>query len=104
IARLIAERDAGVVHTHGYRADVIAGRAARRAGVPTVTTLHGFTRHGLKNRLFEWLQLRSAAASDAAIAVSEPLRTELELRGVPRDRIVLIPTRLGPSAAPYHPR
>jgi glycosyltransferase involved in cell wall biosynthesis len=89
------------VHTHGYRSDVIAGLAARRGGIPTVTTLHGFTRHGVKNRVFEWLQLRAAAASDAAIAVSEPLLAELERRGVPRERIALIPNRLGPSTAPY---
>lgn len=104
LATLFTARRAAVVHTHGYRADVIAGLAARRAGIPTVTTLHGFTRHGLKNRFFEWLQLRSAAASDAAIAVSAPLQAELAARGVPADRVTLIPNRLGPSTAPYRSR
>jgi glycosyltransferase involved in cell wall biosynthesis len=100
---LARERPA-VVHTHGYRADVIAGAAARRLGLPTATTLHGFTRYGLKNRLFEYLQLRNAARSDAVIAVSAALETELAARGVPRERIALIPNRLGPSVVSYASR
>lgn len=104
IRDFLARERPAVVHTHGYRTDVIAGAAARRLGFVTVTTLHGFTRYGMKNRLFEFLQLRSAARADAVIAVSAALQTELAARGVPRERLALIPNRLGPSVVGYATR
>src|SRR5260370_5833878 len=47
-----------VVHTHGYRADVVDAAATRRLGVPTVTTVHGFCGGDLKNRIYQLLQRR----------------------------------------------
>ena len=39
-----------VVHTHGYRADVLAGGVARAEGAPVVATVHGFTGGSARNR------------------------------------------------------
>ena len=47
-----------IVHTHGYRSDLLAGRAARTTGLKTVSTVHGFTGGDRKNRFYEWLQAR----------------------------------------------
>jgi len=80
-----------VVHTHGYRSDLVAGLAARRRRIPWVTTLHGFTGGGWKNRCYEWLQVRSCRRADAAIAVSRPIAGRLERSGVEGSRIHLIP-------------
>src|SRR2546430_2568114 len=41
----------GVVHTHGYRPDLVDAPVARQRGIPTVTTVHGFTGGGWKNRV-----------------------------------------------------
>ena len=87
-----------VVHTHGYRADVLAASAARRARLPVVSTVHGFTGGGLRNRLYEWLQRRALARADAVVAVSRPLGEGLARSGVPANRIRLIPN--GWSGAP----
>src|SRR2546422_654954 len=62
-----------VVHTHGYRPDVVDATAARRCGVPVVTTVHGFTAGGWKNRLYEALQQRALRRFDVVVAVSRPL-------------------------------
>jgi glycosyltransferase involved in cell wall biosynthesis len=83
---LVAERRPSVVHTHGYHADVVGGLAARRAGAPTVSTVHGFVRGDWKNRLYEWLQRRALRQFDAVIAVSSPMAAELRRSGVPADR------------------
>jgi glycosyltransferase involved in cell wall biosynthesis len=91
VAALCRRRSPTVVHTHGYRADVVAAHAARRAGVPVVSTAHGFTGGGWKNRLFQTMQCRSFRRADAVIAVSRPLARELAQRGVPGDRIHVIP-------------
>jgi glycosyltransferase involved in cell wall biosynthesis len=75
--------DADVVHTHGYRPDVIAGLAAWQLGLPKVTTVHGFSGGGLKNRFFEWLQVQAMKRADAVVAVSRPLVERLRRAGVP---------------------
>lgn len=67
-----------VVHTHGYRSDVVGGAAARRRGVPMVATAHGFTGGDLKNRVYTRLQRRAWRHFDAVIAVSAALAGELE--------------------------
>ena len=90
-----------VVHTHGYRADVLAGAAARRGGVPAVTTVHGFTGGGRKNRVYEWLQVRSFRRMAAVVAVSRPLVDRLAAEGVSRNRIACIPNAWAPSGPPY---
>jgi glycosyltransferase involved in cell wall biosynthesis len=85
-----------VVHTHGYQADVIAGPAGRRTASAVVTTLHGFTRGGFRNRCYEWLQRRLAHRCDAIIAVSEAIARELAATGVPDGKLHVIPNVLPP--------
>jgi glycosyltransferase involved in cell wall biosynthesis len=91
-----------VVHTHGYRADLLGGLAARRRGVPWMSTTHGFTGGDLKNRLYEWLQVRALRRADAVIAVSAPIRNRLADAGIAVDRIHLIPNAWTPK--PLVPR
>jgi glycosyltransferase involved in cell wall biosynthesis len=85
-----------VVHTHGYRADVVAAVAGRRAGAAAVTTLHGFTGGDLKNRCYEWLQRRTIRECDGVVAVSGVMAEQLKRAGVPADRLHVIPNVLPP--------
>jgi len=100
IAALIAEIRPDVVHTHGYRVDVVDAGVARRMNVPTVTTVHGFTGGGGKNRVYEWLQCRAYRRFDAVVAVSRPLREDLERRGVPPSLVRVLPNAWGSAALP----
>lgn len=79
-----------IVHTHGYRADVLHTGIARSLGIPQISTAHGFASTGAKGRLFEWLQLRAWRKTDAVVAVSRPLVEVLARAGVARNRIVCI--------------
>lgn len=67
VERLLRTRRPDILHTHGYRPDVLDSPVARGVGIPTVTTVHGFTGGGLKNRLYEWLQKRSFRTLHLAI-------------------------------------
>ena len=78
-----------VVHTHGYRADVQAGSVARRLGIATISTVHGFTGGDWKNRLYERLQERALRRCDAVVAVAPALVDRLRSRGVAKERIHL---------------
>jgi glycosyltransferase involved in cell wall biosynthesis len=89
-----------VVHTHGYRADVVDAPAAQALGIPVATTVHGFTGGGWRNRAYEWLQQRRFRRFDAVIAVSEPLVARLARSGVPRQRLHYIQNAWSPVEAP----
>lgn len=86
----IRARRANVLHSHGYRGDIIGMLAAHGEGIASVATAHGFTGGGWKNRLNQRLQVAALRRHDAVIAVSEPLAEELARRGVRRDRLTML--------------
>ncbi|MCH8084334.1 MAG: glycosyltransferase, partial [Myxococcales bacterium] len=62
-----------IVHTHGYRADIVDAGVARRMGLATVTTEHGMSKMGGRTRIYERLQMRMFRKYDAVVAVSQPI-------------------------------
>ncbi len=97
LSALVARLRPGIVHTHGYRSDVVGGAAARANHVPTVSTIHGFTGGGARNRLYEIVQSFALRRMDAVIAVSAPLVSRLAEAGVRKERIHLVPNGLTPA-------
>lgn len=89
-----------VVHTHGYRPDVVDAGVARGLGVPTVTTVHGFTGHNLRNRTYEWLQRIAFRRFQAVVAVSRPLAEHLGRSGVPGPRLHVVRNAWRPRVQP----
>lgn len=80
-----------VVHSHGYRADVVDSGVVRRLGVATVSTAHGYTGGHWRNRAYETLQRLSFRRFDAVIAVSEALGKLLRGAGVSSERLHVVP-------------
>jgi glycosyltransferase involved in cell wall biosynthesis len=90
-----------VVHTHGYRPDVVAGPAIKRLGIATVSTIHGLTNHeSLKGRFLHWLQSRALRAYDAVVVVSRPLIQAYTERGISPRQLHCVPNGWG-GPAPY---
>ena len=91
IRDLCVELRPDIVHTHGYRVDVVDRPVAARLGIPTVTTVHGpsFV-GGLKGAFYEWLQRRNYRRYDAVVAVSTALRDSTLADGIRADRLHLI--------------
>ena len=87
-----------IVHTHGYRPDVVDAGVARGRGIPTVTTVHGFTGGRMKNRFYEWLQRRAFRQFDAVVAVSKRLARDLTEAGVSPARVRTVQNAWAPSA------
>ncbi len=100
LVQLIRDRRIDVVHTHGYRADMMGFLAARAERRPVVSTAHGFTGGGRRNRLNQWLAMRALSRDDCVVAVSAPLAAQLEVMGVPADRIATIPNAWRPPTIP----
>ncbi|CAN5494879.1 glycosyltransferase family 4 protein [soil metagenome] len=78
MARVIREGRFHVVHTHLSTSSVNGTLAARLAGVPCVSTVHG-----LSGRL-------SFAASDCLIAVSEEVKSHMMAQKISADRIHVV--------------
>lgn len=91
--RLIAlfrEHETDVLHSHGYRPDVVGGSAAKEAGLARVSTVHGFVGGGWKNRLYEWIQRRSLRGFDRVVGVSDEVADTLVRAGVPSSRVRVV--------------
>lgn len=88
---LLGELRPNVVHTHGYRPDVLHATTARKLSIATVTTEHGSSKLGGKTVLYEWLQRTLLRRFQAVVAVSSPIAQRLVMEGVPRSKVHLIP-------------
>ncbi len=91
VRSLCARHGARILHTHGYRPDVIDAGVGRRLGIPRVTTVHGRIGGDWRNRLYERLQLAAFRSMDAVVAVSRPLAEELSRDGVRSSRLRVLP-------------
>ena len=80
-----------LVHTHGYRSDLLDGSVARALGIPIVSTVHGSSRLGGKSHFFEWLQRQAWKRFDGVVVVSRALEAELRAEGTPADVLAFIP-------------
>jgi len=100
LRRVVRSNDIHLVHTHGYRADMMGFLAARSERRTVISTAHGFTDGARKNRVNQWLALRAVERADAVIAVSAPLAARLASMGVPAERIATIPNAWRPPLAP----
>lgn len=79
-----------VVHTHGYRPDILDAGVARSLGIPTVTTVHGSSRQGGLTTIYEWLEERSFRLFEAVIAVSQPVARSVVDGGVAEHKVHLV--------------
>jgi len=98
LAEICTQWRPDVVHSHGYRCDLVDSRVAVRMAIPRVTTMHGFTGGDLRNKLYEWLQRREARRMEAVIAVSRPLGDQLASSSVSRERLHVVPNAYSPRA------
>lgn len=100
LAALCRELGPDVVHTHGYRPDVVDAPVARRLRIATVTTVHGFTAGGWKNRAYQVLQRRAYRRFDAVVTVSRPLAAMLAGGNIPPERLHCEPNAWFGGATP----
>jgi glycosyltransferase involved in cell wall biosynthesis len=103
VAALCRRLRPDVLHTHGYRADVLHVGTAHRMRIPAVTTVHGFVGGDRKNRLYERIQTFTFRRFDAVVAVSQGQVNELVRSGVPEGRIHLLPNAGGDALDPENP-
>lgn len=91
LVEVIKRRQIDVIHTHGYKSDILGVMAAKKAGICVVATPHGFSNNiPLKLRIFIRLGLFALRFADQVAPLSRALMTDIEKAGVLRDKIRFI--------------
>lgn len=88
---LIKQRNIDVIHTHGYKSDILGIIAARISGIKAVSTPHGFGEpadHKLK--IFISLGKLALRFFDVVAPLSEQLVEESKAAGVSKDKVQFI--------------
>lgn len=88
---IIRDREIDVIHTHGYKSDILGLLAAKRTGIRCVSTPHGFSgKTGWKLATFIRFGTQMLRYFDAVVPLSEELLSDMERFNVPRNRTRLI--------------
>lgn len=82
VARRIRAGRFDLVHTHGIKENLVGFLAARSAGVPVVSTAHGFSQAFRRLRLYRRLDLLLLRTFPRVIAMSADIRHELIAAGL----------------------
>ena len=91
LARVIREGGYSLIHTHGYKSDIIGVLAARLAGIRCISTPHGADKNASgKMRLYIEAGEIALRFCDAVVPLSEELESEMLAAGVRRDRVRLV--------------
>lgn len=84
LCNIIRERRIDIIHTHGYKSDILGILAARKTGIACVSTPHGFAGNvGLKLKAFIWLGAHMLRYFDQVVPLSDELLQDMARFGVP---------------------
>lgn len=78
LSRLIKKQKIDIIHTHGYKSDIMGLIAAKMTGIKSVTTPHGFENNpDLKLQLFIRLGCLGLKYLDRVVPLSEELKADI---------------------------
>ncbi len=91
LVNVIRERQIHVIHTHGYKSDILGVIAARKAGIPVIVTPHGFENStDIKLRLFIWLGCQAMKFATKVVPLSAQLCTDVRAFNITEPRLEYI--------------
>ena len=80
IKRFIEDRDISIIHSHGYKTDLVSLLSAKGTKCKVITTPHGWTKNpDLKLWLYELLDRCSFPFFDAVVPLSKSLFKEIKI-------------------------
>ena len=83
-----------LIHTHGYRADVLGYIAAKTLGLPIIATCHGFISNDRKLLVYNKMDRFILKFFNRIIAVSKEIEMGLRDGGVEGNKISIIPNAI----------
>jgi glycosyltransferase involved in cell wall biosynthesis len=107
LLREVARRHIDILHAHTPRTALVASILAARTGLPWVYHVHSPTARdstrGMVNRVNGWLESYCVRSCQQLITVSHSLQQEMLRRGVPQQRLSVVPNGV-PAIAPIDAR
>ena len=109
LIEVAAKERPDVIHAHSPALNGVAAvRAGRKLGIPVVYEVRGFwedaavshgtsSEGGLRYRLTRALETWALRKANAATCICEGIRSDLVARGIPRDKITIIPNAVDAS-------
>lgn len=91
LVKIIHDRKIDIIHTHGYKSDIIGVIAAKKAGVKCLVTPHGFENStDIKLKLFIWLGCKAMKYADMVAPLSNQIIKDVKKFGITNSRITYI--------------
>jgi glycosyltransferase involved in cell wall biosynthesis len=91
LVELIHKNEIDIIHTHGYKSDIIGVLAAKKARIKCIVTPHGFENaKDFKLRLFIWLGCQAMRFADLVVPLSQQLLADCKRLGVKQSKTVYI--------------
>lgn len=94
LRRIIKQRSVSILHTHGYKADIVGVISAKLSGLPIVATAHGFSAGKDKLSRNENIGRWFLKGANRVIAVSENVKKTLIDSGINERKIALLPNAI----------
>ena len=101
LRELMASHPRALLHSHGYKPDILLAVLGAPRDFPCLATCHNWISETLKMRLWEAWDKRALRRFDRVIAVSDQIALELIASGVAPEAVAVIDN--GISAAPEDP-
>jgi len=98
LREIMARRRPDIIQTHAPKSHFLVRRMGLQRGRGWIAFHHGDTAEDLKMRLYTQLDRWSLRAAHRSVTVCEPFADLLVARGVPRERIQIVPNAM--AAAP----
>ena len=91
IACFIRERKISLIHTHNYKATVLAVLVSWKTGVSVLSTTHGWVQVGKKLKLYEWFErILLKFFVKRVVAVSDAIKQDMLKAGISEDKIEVV--------------
>jgi glycosyltransferase involved in cell wall biosynthesis len=103
LARCIRARAPDIVETHDFKSHFLfwlLRRSGAIAGPRWVAYHHGYTRMSRRVRLYQHLDRLSLRHADRVVTLCQPFVSQLQARGVPVGRTVVISNAVAPRSRP----
>jgi glycosyltransferase involved in cell wall biosynthesis len=97
IADHLVRWQASALFCHGYKADLLGRKAARRVGIPVVGVSRGWTGETWRVRLYEALDRLCLRWMDRVVCVSAAQAARVRRGGVKAAKVLVIPNAVDPE-------
>jgi glycosyltransferase involved in cell wall biosynthesis len=97
LRRVISELSPDVIQTHGVKSHFLMRLSGVWRSRPWIAFHHGYTREGLRMRVYDELDRWSLRVPSHIVTVCQSFKAQLASRGASRDRITVLHNAIGPD-------